>query len=42
MDKLLDLRQESKKKLADNPELNIGDVTTYNLTMLSVSCIELN
>ncbi|PZC78193.1 hypothetical protein B5X24_HaOG202527 [Helicoverpa armigera] len=35
IDKFMDLRQESKKKLADNPELTIGDVTTVNLTMLS-------
>ncbi|CAH1636348.1 unnamed protein product [Spodoptera littoralis] len=35
VDKLMDLRAESKKKLADNPSLTIGDVTTVNLTMLS-------
>ncbi|KAH9631693.1 hypothetical protein HF086_014694 [Spodoptera exigua] len=35
VDKLMDIRAESKKKLADNPNLTIGDVTTVNLTMLS-------
>ncbi|XP_026744436.1 aminoacylase-1-like [Trichoplusia ni] len=35
IDKLMDLRLESKKKLADNPELTIGDVTSVNLTKLS-------
>ncbi|XP_038213797.1 aminoacylase-1-like [Zerene cesonia] len=34
IDKFMDLRQESKKKLEDNPQLTIGDVTTVNLTML--------
>lgn len=33
----MDLRAESKKQLADHPEWSIGDVTTVNLTMLSVS-----
>ncbi|XP_045449959.1 aminoacylase-1-like [Melitaea cinxia] len=35
IDKFMDLRQESKKKLESNPELTIGDVTSVNLTMLS-------
>ncbi|XP_050348680.1 aminoacylase-1-like [Nymphalis io] len=34
IDKFMDLRQESKKKLESNPELTIGDVTSVNLTML--------
>ncbi|XP_045499175.1 aminoacylase-1-like [Colias croceus] len=34
IDKFMDLRQESKKKLEDNAQLTIGDVTTVNLTML--------
>ncbi|XP_050677923.1 aminoacylase-1-like isoform X2 [Leptidea sinapis] len=34
IDKFMDLRRESQKKLEDNPELTIGDVTTINLTML--------
>ena len=37
IDKLMDIRKASKKQLADNPALTIGDVTTVNLTMLSVS-----
>nr|XP_026496307.1 aminoacylase-1-like [Vanessa tameamea] len=35
IDKFMDLRQESKKKLESNPELTIGDVTSVNLTMLN-------
>ncbi|XP_004925487.1 aminoacylase isoform X1 [Bombyx mori] len=35
IDKFMDLRQESVKKLADNPQLTIGDVTSVNLTMIS-------
>ncbi|KAJ8716809.1 hypothetical protein PYW07_003436 [Mythimna separata] len=35
IDKLMDLRAASKKQLADNPGLTIGDVTTVNLTKLS-------
>ncbi|XP_026319049.1 aminoacylase-1-like [Hyposmocoma kahamanoa] len=35
IDKFMDLRQESKKKLENDPALTIGDVTTVNLTMLS-------
>ncbi|CAB3254950.1 unnamed protein product [Arctia plantaginis] len=35
IDKLMDIRSESKKQLADHPEWTIGDVTTVNLTMLS-------
>ncbi|CAH4033947.1 unnamed protein product [Pieris brassicae] len=34
IDKFMDLRQESKKKLEENPQLTIGDVTSINLTML--------
>ncbi|XP_046977934.1 aminoacylase-1-like [Vanessa cardui] len=35
IDKFMDLRQESKKKLESNPELTIGDVTSVNLTMIN-------
>ncbi|XP_049872536.1 aminoacylase-1-like [Pectinophora gossypiella] len=35
IDKFMDLRQESKKKMEDNPELTAGDVTSVNLTILS-------
>ncbi|CAG9787633.1 unnamed protein product [Diatraea saccharalis] len=35
IDKFMDMRAASKKKLEDNPSLTIGDVTTINLTMLS-------
>ncbi|XP_075975586.1 aminoacylase-1-like [Anticarsia gemmatalis] len=35
IDRLMDLRAESKKQLADHPDWNIGDVTSVNLTMLS-------
>ncbi|KAJ0183475.1 hypothetical protein K1T71_001451 [Dendrolimus kikuchii] len=35
IDKFMDLRGEAKKKLADNPKLTIGDVTTVNLTKIS-------
>ncbi|KAJ2951230.1 hypothetical protein O0L34_g5628 [Tuta absoluta] len=35
IDKFMDLRQESKKKLESNPDLTIGDVTSINLTILS-------
>ncbi|CAK1555258.1 unnamed protein product [Leptosia nina] len=34
IDKFMDLRHESKKKLEENPDLTIGDVTTINLTMI--------
>nr|XP_032516403.1 aminoacylase-1-like [Danaus plexippus plexippus] len=36
IDKFMDLRNESKKKLENDPELTIGDVTSVNLTMISV------
>ncbi|XP_053604968.1 aminoacylase-1-like [Plodia interpunctella] len=35
IDKFMDLRQESKKKLEEDSKLTIGDVTTVNLTMLN-------
>ncbi|XP_030021926.2 aminoacylase-1 [Manduca sexta] len=35
IDKFMDLRAESKKKLAENPDLAIGDVTSINFTMVS-------
>lgn len=33
----MDLRDEQKKILESNPKLNIGDVTTINMTQLFVS-----
>lgn len=35
IDRFMDLRKAEEKKLEDNPELTIGDVTTVNLTMIS-------
>ncbi|RVE55002.1 hypothetical protein evm_000422 [Chilo suppressalis] len=35
IDKFMDMRADSKKKLESNSSLSIGDVTTINLTMLS-------
>ncbi|KAL0880388.1 hypothetical protein ABMA27_002825 [Loxostege sticticalis] len=35
IDKFMDLRGESKKKLEDDPNLTIGDVTSVNLTKLN-------
>jgi hypothetical protein len=37
MNKFLALREEEKNKLKANKNLTIGDVTTINITMLSVS-----
>uniref|UniRef100_A0A1Q3EWP8 N-acyl-aliphatic-L-amino acid amidohydrolase n=1 Tax=Culex tarsalis TaxID=7177 RepID=A0A1Q3EWP8_CULTA len=34
IDKLMDLRSSEAQKLADNPELTEGDITTVNLTMM--------
>lgn len=34
IDKLMDLREHEVKRLENNPELNIGDVTTVNLTIV--------
>ncbi|XP_039446627.1 aminoacylase-1B-like [Culex pipiens pallens] len=34
IDKLMDLRSSEARKLADNPELTEGDITTVNLTMM--------
>lgn len=34
IDKFMDMRRHEEKKLENNPELNIGDVTTVNLTMI--------
>ncbi|XP_022909928.2 aminoacylase-1-like isoform X3 [Onthophagus taurus] len=34
IDRVMDFRAQEKKKLADNPELAIGDVTTLNITQL--------
>lgn len=35
IDKLMDLREQEVKKLEDNPNLTIGDVTSINITMMS-------
>uniref|UniRef100_A0A1Q3FMK3 N-acyl-aliphatic-L-amino acid amidohydrolase n=1 Tax=Culex tarsalis TaxID=7177 RepID=A0A1Q3FMK3_CULTA len=35
IDKLMDFRKGELKKLEDNPELSLGDVTTVNITMMS-------
>ncbi|XP_039440155.1 aminoacylase-1B-like [Culex pipiens pallens] len=35
IDKLMDMRAREVKKMEDNPELTIGDVTTVNITMMS-------
>jgi len=41
INKLLGLRETEKARLKSNPELDIGDVTSVNMTMLSViSCLE--
>lgn len=35
INKFMNLRKIESEKLENNPELDIGDVTTVNLTMLS-------
>ncbi|XP_053682847.1 aminoacylase-1B-like [Sabethes cyaneus] len=35
IDKLMDMREREVKKLEENPDLTIGDVTTINITMMS-------
>lgn len=35
LDRLMDFRDEQVKKLKNNPEFSIGDVTTVNLTILN-------
>ncbi|CAG9760516.1 unnamed protein product [Ceutorhynchus assimilis] len=35
LNKFFEFRKEEKKKLADNPNLTLGDVTTVNLTQIS-------
>lgn len=37
IDKMMDFRQHEERRLESNPELTLGDVTTINLTMMSVS-----
>lgn len=37
IDKMIDFRQQEEQRLESNPELTLGDVTTINLTMMSVS-----
>lgn len=34
IDKFMDIRSHEDQKLCNNPELNLGDVTTVNLTMM--------
>lgn len=34
LDRIMDYRDDQAKKLENNPELTIGDVTTVNLTMM--------
>lgn len=42
INKLLGLRETEKARLKGNPDLDLGDVTSVNMTMLSVlSCIPL-
>lgn len=35
LDRMMDYRDEQVKKLKNNPEFTIGDVTTVNLTILT-------
>ncbi|KAL5275999.1 ACY1 family protein [Megaselia abdita] len=35
IDKFMDMRADEEKKLEDNPQFTIGDVTTINLTMIN-------
>lgn len=35
IDKLMDMREQEVKKLENNPEFTIGDVTTINITMMT-------
>lgn len=37
VNKFYEFREKEKKKLKDNPNFTIGDVTTVNLTLISVS-----
>lgn len=37
IDKLMDMREQEVMKLENNPEFTIGDVTTVNVTMMTVS-----
>jgi len=41
IDHFMDFREQEKKKLASDPNLNIGDVTSVNLTQLKVIMIDL-
>ena len=34
INKLLEFREQEKKRLEENPELTLGDVTTVNLTLM--------
>jgi len=37
INKMMELRNSEEKRLLENPQLGLGDVTSLNLTMLSVS-----
>jgi aminoacylase len=37
INKLLGLREQEKARLKSNPDFDLGDVTSVNMTMLSVS-----
>lgn len=39
LDRFMDFRDAEKRKLAENPNYTMGDVTTINLTMLVVSIL---
>ena len=34
INKLMEFRDKEKKRLLDNPQLTLGDVTTVNLTIM--------
>lgn len=39
IDRFMDFREQEKQKLDSHPSLNVGDVTTVNLTQLKVIMI---
>lgn len=40
IDRFMDFRQKEKERLEQDESLTVGDVTTVNLTMVSVSIIQ--
>lgn len=42
IDKFMDLRAQEKKKLEENSNFTIGDVTTINITQLKVAYNKIN